>query len=208
MNDLNHDALQLIQKNLEQNQINAGYQLENYEATYYLEKSRNEKCYFDIIDIDPFGTPNVFIEHALRAVQLGGILGITATDTAVIFGIKQSACVRKYDTRSLRSTFLKEVGIRILIYFSAIRAHPHMLYIEPMLSFSSEHFVRIVLKVNKGKEGVDRNLRQFGYILWCPKCDWRGTLGMDIHEINFTCPLCGGNVGLWRSAVVRTITRS
>lgn len=194
MNDLNPGALKLIEKNLALNSLSSGFKLVNFEAIYFLHHIRNQNQFFNVIDIDPFGTPNIFIESALRAVNIGGILAITATDTPVLFGVRSDACMRKYNTRSLKSSFLKELGLRILIYFCAIRAHPLLLSVEPLLSLSSEHFIRIFLKIHRGQEETLQNAQEFGYVLWCRNCDWRLTIGMDIRGHDFFCPDCHSKV--------------
>jgi tRNA (guanine26-N2/guanine27-N2)-dimethyltransferase len=192
-NDLNPLALKVIQKNIELNNeivSKSDIELFNQDARFLFEDLHNKRNYQSIIDIDPFGTPNIFIESAIKAVNLNGLIGITATDTAVLFGVRPSACIRKYNIKSLRSTFLKEVGLRILLYYSASRAHPHMNYIVPMLSFSSDHYIRVFIRIHKGKTGINKNFSNSGYIFWCRNCDWRMTNGMDLHEATFSCPIC------------------
>ncbi len=192
-NDLNPLALKIIQKNIDLNSeivSKRDIELFNQDARFLFEELNNKRNLQNIIDIDPFGTPNIFIESAIKAVFLQGLIGITATDTAVLFGVRPSACFRKYGIKSLRSTFLKEVGLRILFYYAAIRAHPYMDYIEPMLSFSSDHYIRIFIRIHKGKTGINKNVSNFGYIFWCRKCDWRLTIGMDLHDASFSCPIC------------------
>ncbi|QEE15375.1 tRNA (guanine(10)-N(2))-dimethyltransferase [Promethearchaeum syntrophicum] len=196
-NDLNPLALKIIQKNLALNSdiiTKSDIELLNQDAHFLFEDLQNKRNYQSIIDIDPFGTPNIFIESAIKAVFLEGLIGITATDTAVLFGVRPSACLRKYNIKSLRSTFLKEVGLRILLYYAASRAHPHMNYIEPMLSFSSDHYIRVFIRIHKGKTGINKNYKNSGYIFWCRKCDWRMSIGMDLHEASFFCPICQSKV--------------
>ncbi|WP_371802818.1 tRNA (guanine(10)-N(2))-dimethyltransferase [Candidatus Lokiarchaeum ossiferum] len=196
-NDLNPLALKIIEKNLELNNFSIeDLELTNEDATFLFSKLHNSRQYPSCIDIDPFGTPNIFIESALRAVTLRGLVGITATDTAVLFGVKPTACARKYNLQCLRSSFLKEVGLRLLLYYTAIRAHPYMNYIEPQMSLSFEHYIRIFVRVFKGKSGVNRNLANSGYMLWCPKCDWRKTIGLDLRgsQIGSVCPLCNSKI--------------
>jgi tRNA (guanine26-N2/guanine27-N2)-dimethyltransferase len=194
-NDLNPLALRLIEKNAELNTLPLDrLEFANEEAAFLFAKLRKDRHFQTIIDIDPFGTPNIFIDTALRAVQIQGLLGVTATDTAVFFGVKPSACLRKYNIRSLRSSFLKEVGLRILLAFVAFRAHPFMNYVVPMLSLSFNHYIRFFVKILKGKEGVTKNLAQIGYMFWCPKCDWRSSGGLDIRTASFSCPLCQAKV--------------
>jgi tRNA (guanine26-N2/guanine27-N2)-dimethyltransferase len=201
-NDLNPLALKLIKQNLELNGIQNALGenqfkkiiLHNLEANFLCASNINSRNYQAIVDVDPFGTPNIFIEPALRSLGIPGLLGITATDTPVLFGIRRDACFRKYNIRPLRSTFLKEVGLRILLYFTAIRAHPHMDYIDPFLSFSSDHYIRVFVRINKGQIGVDQNYSNFGYMLWCPACDWRDTGNLDFRKISLKCPHCNAKI--------------
>ncbi len=59
-----------------------------------------------------------------------------------------------------------------------------------MLSFSSDHYIRVFIRIHKGKTGINKNFSNSGYIFWCRKCDWRKTIGMDLHEASFSCPIC------------------
>lgn len=193
-NDLNPLALKLIKKNIALNNIHSQIELTNRDCQDLLSQSAVSREYFHIIDIDPFGTPNYFIPNALRAIEKEGLMGVTATDMPVLFGIRPSACLRKYNVTSLRSTFTKEVGLRILLHYIAKLAHPLMRYIEPVMSLSFDHYVRVFVRIHKGKEGVNNNLHQFGYIFWCPKCDWRTSHSLDITQSPQECPSCHGKI--------------
>jgi tRNA (guanine26-N2/guanine27-N2)-dimethyltransferase len=70
---------------------------------------------YDGIDIDPFGTPAPYIEAALKGLNDNGILGISATDTAVLCGAKPSICLKRYSAMSMKRVAAKEIGIRILL---------------------------------------------------------------------------------------------
>jgi hypothetical protein len=45
-----------------------------------LEKS------FDVVDLDPYGTPAMFLDSAMQTVKDGGLMLVTATDMAVLCG--------------------------------------------------------------------------------------------------------------------------
>ncbi len=192
VNDLNPLALEMIKHNAKLNTITLddSIQIHNKDANYLFQYLRHEKQLPSIIDIDPFGSPNIFVENALYALRKNGLLALTATDTAVFFGVRKEACVKKYNSKPLRSTFLKEVGLRILLYFTATRAHPLNKAIHPLISLSFNHYVRLFIQIESGLEKVNQNLRNFGYILWCPHCDWRDSVSMNIFQIPQTCPQC------------------
>ncbi|TFH29799.1 MAG: tRNA (guanine(10)-N(2))-dimethyltransferase [Promethearchaeota archaeon] len=193
-NDLNPLALSLIQKNMELNSITKHIATSNQDCNLLMSEWGASHRFSHIIDLDPFGTPNYFIPNAVRTISNGGLLGVTATDTPVLFGVRPSACLRKYNVTALRSSFCKEVGLRILLHYIAKQAHPWMRYIEPVMALSFDHYVRVFVRIKKGKEGITHNLENFGYILWCPQCDWRDSVHLNILDASSRCPLCDSKV--------------
>lgn len=212
INDLNPLAVQYIKKNMQLNGISADkYQIFTEEAKFfmerfhYIEKSGREKGhnYCDIIDVDPFGTPSQYISSALQSIELGGLLCVTATDTPVLFGIRKEQCVRKYITKPIKTEYIKEMGTRILLYFIMKIAHIYELYIEPVLSLSSDHFIRVYVIIRKGIGGVNKNISECGYYLHCNACGWRDIEKFQISEKEKThcnCPKCNG--GLIKSGLM------
>lgn len=204
INDLNPLAIQYIKKNMQLNGININnYQLFTEEAKFfmdrfhYIEKPGRERGhnYCDIIDVDPFGSPSQYISSALQSIELGGLLCVTATDTPVLFGIRKEQCVRKYLTKPIKTEYIKEMGTRILIYFIMKIAHIYELYIEPVLSMSSDHFIRVFIIIRKGIGGVNRNISECGYYLHCNVCGWRDVEKFQISEkekTSYICPKCKG----------------
>lgn len=47
---------------------------------------------FTIIDLDPYGGPNKFLDAAIQSIEEGGLLLVTATDMAVLAGNTPEAC--------------------------------------------------------------------------------------------------------------------
>ena len=115
----------------------------------------------NIISIDPFGTPNLYLDAAFKAIQrVNGLLCITATDTAVLFGVRPLSCIRKYMSKPLHTEYSKEIGARILIYFISRIANMNNMGIIPILTFYTSHFIRVIKDggepIYTGEEG--RNL--------------------------------------------------
>ena len=109
INDLSQEAFQVIKKNIRANQLkNASASNEEFNALL----SNNG---FDWIDIDPFGSPVKFIDLAARRLSRGGILSITATDTAPLCGAKPETCKRRYLATPLKTEACHEFGLRILV---------------------------------------------------------------------------------------------
>lgn len=51
-------------------------------------------CFFQV-DLDPYGSPSVFLDSAVQSVVDGGMLMCTATDMAVLCGGNGEVCYSK-----------------------------------------------------------------------------------------------------------------
>ena len=60
----------------------------NKDANIFLREGDG----FDYIDIDPFGSPNNFLDSAISKIKNKGLLTITATDTAALVGTYPNTC--------------------------------------------------------------------------------------------------------------------
>ena len=106
---------------------------------------------FGALDIDPFGTPAPFIPAAVRAVADGGLLGVAATDTAVLCGAQPKACERRYGARPLSGVAAKEVGVRILLGAIAREAAGVGRTITPLLCYTEGHHLRAWIRLAPGE---------------------------------------------------------
>jgi len=118
---------------------------------------------FDYIDIDPFGTPIDFIDAAVQSCRNNGILAITATDTAPLYGTYPKTCYRRYGSLSARSPFAHETGLRILIGHVVRQAASHDRAAEPLLCYHADHYFRCNLKIRNGAARGDAALRRMGF---------------------------------------------
>ncbi|KAI3679355.1 hypothetical protein L2E82_51435 [Cichorium intybus] len=50
---------------------------------------------FDMVDLDPYGSPSVFLDFAVQSVADGGMLMCTATDMAILCGGNGEVCYSK-----------------------------------------------------------------------------------------------------------------
>jgi len=202
INDKNPIAVDLIYKNLALNDLNSNtveLEITNNDANLLFSEIAN-KSYIEledveqtpnVISIDPFGTPNRYIDSALKTIKkVNGLMCITATDTAVLFGIRPSACIRKYLSIPLHTEYCKEIGARILLHFISKIANINKLGIKPLLTFYSNHFIRIFALTFKGEKKITDNFSHYGYILHCGNCGYRSFFSYDLHNVIQKCPLC------------------
>lgn len=116
------------------------------EASLFLRQSRG----FEYIDIDPFGTPNPFLDAAVTRISTGGVLAVTATDTSALAGTYPSATARKYWSVPSRTWLMHEVGLRILIRKVQLVAAQYEKALVPVLSVSTDHYYRVFFRSGRG----------------------------------------------------------
>jgi len=202
INDLNPYAVDLIHKNLKLNNIfehstqievsekDANILFSEIAEKIHLNK-KNEYKIPNIISIDPFGTPNLYLDSAFKTIQkVNGLLCVTATDTPVLFGIKNDACIRKYMAKSLHTEYCKEIGARILLNFISRIANINGLGILPLLTFYSSHFIRVFCITFKNRKKISEFFNKYGYIVHCDKCGYRASFRANVLKLPKKCPNC------------------
>lgn len=110
INDANPEVIPFIKKNVKINEVEDKVKIFNLDAKELLLKRK-----FDYIDIDPFGSPVRFFDSTARAIEVGGLIGTSATDTGALCGSKPKTCAKRYGISNFKTDFYNEVGVRALI---------------------------------------------------------------------------------------------
>ncbi len=204
LNDANPHAYSLIQKNVQTNHLEHTITIHNSSANLLLQKYSSQADRFDVIDLDPFGSPMPFLSSCVAAVKRRSLLAITATDTAPLCGVKAEACMRKYAAKPLRTSYAHEIAARILIGAAARILSTFEFGVVPLLTHSTDHYIRSYLEVRLSVKETNLSLRNLGYLYHCPACHTRG-LTTNWKVPKTSCPSCKGNVEvagpLWTGAV-------
>lgn len=158
INDWNEQAFSLIKKNLELNKLE-NVIVSNKNLNVLLSENK-----YHYIDIDPFGSPAHFVESAVRSIYNNGIIACTATDTAPLCGIYPNVCWRRYGARSFHSYVMHEIGLRILLGFICREAAKYDKGIEPIVSYSTDYYFRVYVKIRNGKDYANKSMENFSVI--------------------------------------------
>ena len=187
INDISETANHYEKHNIKLNNLN-DVQVYQHDASMFLRMHRGE---FDVIDIDPFGTPSPFLDSAGYCARRNSLLCVTATDTSALCGTYKEPCIRKYNSKPYKSEYCHETGIRILAGFVALTLSKYAKYIEVKMSHSTEHYMRLYLEIKKGSKKTDNSLNNIGYISHCKHCLHRQTSNGLASPIENICPVCG-----------------
>jgi len=200
--DFNAQSLRLAKKSAGLNGVVRRCKLVDAEANSFLYSNfrRDEK--FDFVDIDPFGTPVPFLPAAFNAVADGGVVSITATDTAVLCGVYPRVSLRRYGARTLNNSFHHETAVRVLVGFCRRVAATLDMGISPLAAHVTKHYIRVYLGAQVGATKADATVDFEGFVMECPSC------GHSFHatESSLLCPSCGAEVRragpLWTGSLV------
>ncbi len=125
---------------------------------------------FDVIDIDPFGSPAPMVHDALKLSKDGTSLMVTATDTATLCGAEGSACLRIYGAKPIHNELCHETSVRILLGFVAREAAQFNFGIEPILSIADMHYIRVFLVLRHGAREAAGSVGMTGFLSHCSRC--------------------------------------
>ncbi len=206
LSDISTQACHLAQHNIKLNQLEDKITLKHSDANRTLANHASPKKRFDIIDIDPFGTPIPYLDSAFRALKNKGLLAATATDLAPLCGVHAKACLRKYGGKPLRSEYCHEIAIRLLCGSMATIAAKKDIGIQILFSHSTDHYIRVYAQISYGAKKADDSIKTLGYIMHCFNCMHR-----EITHQPFgcpTCPECGAKMDytgpLWTGSITDT----
>jgi tRNA (guanine26-N2/guanine27-N2)-dimethyltransferase len=187
VNDISSLAVQFEKENADLNDVQ-NLEISQNDANLVLRERRGE---FDVVDIDPFGTPSYFIDSVANSLKSDSMVCITATDTSALCGTYKEPCIRKYNAVPLKTDYCHENGIRILAGFVALTFAKYKKSVVVKFSHSSEHYMRLYLQVEKGAKQADESLKNMGFIIHCRKCLFRNPINGLAPHIPDKCPECG-----------------
>jgi tRNA (guanine26-N2/guanine27-N2)-dimethyltransferase len=193
--DINERAFQLASYNVRMNGLTEQIIVKHEEANLLLSSYGAPRRRFDVIDIDPFGSPVNFVDSAVRALRDGGLLALTATDMAPLCGVHPRACIRRYGGKPLRTEYCHELAVRLLAGSLATTAAKHDICIKVVFSHRGEHYIRVYATIEYGANNADQSIRSMGHILHCFNCFHReGRKGLWATDFSGKCCECGSKL--------------
>lgn len=189
MLDMNESAYGNAVANAERNKVDAKVLHKSIQ-----EFANTVKTKFDVIDLDPFGTPAPHIFDLMKVSKDGTLLMVTATDTAVLCGAHAKACMRIYGARPLHNELGHEAGMRILLGYIARTAAQFNFGIEALLSISDMHYMRVFMKLRRGAKYAGDSVGKMGFVSACGKCHNFSYSAGIVPNVETKCGFCGAEM--------------
>ena len=181
--DVDPEAVELARANFRANDVVGA--VRHRDANVDLHRNR-----YDVVDVDPFGSPIPFADAAFRGTRT--LLCVTATDTAPLCGAHFEAGIRRYTTVPRNTEYHAEVGVRVLLSALARTAARYDVGVEPILTHATRHYVRTYLELDTGGGVADDAIGELGFVHHCPECLFRDAEGGLISHPPDGCPSCSG----------------
>ncbi|GAB7019564.1 tRNA (guanine(26)-N(2))-dimethyltransferase [Halostagnicola bangensis] len=181
--DIDPEAVSLARENFERNDCEATVERANANALMH-------ESMFDVIDLDPFGTPMPFADAAFANCH--NLVCVTATDTAPLCGAHLNSGMRSYSAVPRNTDYHTEMGVRTLLSALARSGARFDVGVTPILTHATSHYVRTYLELDRKSTAADRALEELGYLSHCEDCLHREASAGLIAEPLETCPNCGG----------------
>lgn len=169
-NDFSTKAAALIARNAQYNKVSHLVRPSCRDASMLMYEMRGKKERYDVIDLDPYGSPASFLDAAVQAVSEGGLLCITCTDMAVMAGNSGETCYSKYGSISIKTRYCHEMALRIILHSLDQRAGVYQRYIQPLLSVSVDFYIRVFVRVFTGQATVKNSASKQALVYNCVGC--------------------------------------
>ncbi|KAK5865353.1 hypothetical protein PBY51_019633 [Eleginops maclovinus] len=169
-NDFSTKAAALIARNAEYNGVRHLLSASCRDASMLMYEMRGKKERYDVIDLDPYGSPSAFLDAAVQSVGEGGLLCVTCTDMAVMAGNSGETCYSKYGSVSIKAKYCHEMALRIILHSLDQRAGVYQRYIQPLLCVSVDFYIRVFVRVFTGQATVKNSASKQALVYNCVGC--------------------------------------
>lgn len=173
-NDSNADIQLILQQNLSRSLLPDRYQISDRDAMRVLLDCYSRQDYYDLVDIDGFGSPAPFLAAVLGACTIGGFIYLTSTDGRTVTGRAPDNCLADYGAYARVHPAAHEQGLRFLIGSIQQTAAARGFGVDPVFSLFTGQTYRVMLRLTASIRLTDRN---YGFLGYCHECGTYQTVG-------------------------------
>jgi tRNA (guanine26-N2/guanine27-N2)-dimethyltransferase len=174
-NDANPAIGPVLAQNLQQLSSHQ-FQITHHSAHWVLADAQQRHDYFDLVDLDCFGSPAPYFHACLGATRLGGLIYLTSTDGRTTSGHAPEQSLRHYGAYARAHPAAHEQGLRLIIGNLLQQASCQGRGIEPVFAFFSGQIERVMVRL---VARATWSTEQLGFLGYCHACghyqtvDWR-----------------------------------
>ena len=152
------------------------YRITHLDAHRVFFSCYRERDYYDLVDVDCFGSAVPYLSTMLWATKINGLMYLTSTDGRTVTGHPPEKTVQTYNAIVRSHPAIQEQALRILIGATQQQAAAKNLGVEPIFSLFTGQTYRVMLRL-VSKPRINGN--NYGFLSYCRGCgnyqtfDWR-----------------------------------
>mgnify|MGYP001791830429 CR=1 FL=1 len=173
-NEGNWELRDRLQANLSHSLSSERYCITHQDANALFFDCYQRKDFYDLVDIDCFGSPMPALSTSLWAVKLGGLLYLTSTDGRVTRGRAIDKGLQTYGAYARSQPAVHEQGFRLLIGTAVQQAAAKGLSASPVFSWYHGEVNRVMVRVTREPTWQQAH---YGFLGYCHGCGQFQTVG-------------------------------
>lgn len=143
------------------------YQITHQDAHRVFFRCYLEQDYYDLVDVDCFGSAVPYLNNMLWATKIGGLMYLTSTDGRTLTGHPPEKTVQVYNAIARSHPAIQEQALRLLIGATQQQAAGRGLGIEPIFSLFTGQTYRVMLRLTSKPQLTANN---YGFLAYCHNC--------------------------------------
>ncbi len=167
VNEGNHQLNQLLSTNLSRAILESDYRLTHLDAHRVFFDCFNRRDYYDLVDVDCFGTASPYLSTMLWATKIGGLMYLTSTDGRTLAGRIPAKSLQAYGAYPRSHPALQEQALRLIIGSVAQQAGSKNLGVEPIWSYFAGETYRIMFRL---LPQTNLDAQNYGFLGYCHSC--------------------------------------
>ena len=167
LNEGNPDLNSLLQQNLTKTISSNCCRITHQDAHRIFFDCYSRRDYYDLVDVDCFGTAVPYLSTMLWATKINGLMYLTSTDGRTLTGNLPLNSLRAYGAIARSHPAAHEQALRLLIGSVQQQAAAKNLGIEPIFSFFTGKTYRLMLRLVSKPHLNEKN---YGWLAYCHGC--------------------------------------
>jgi tRNA (guanine26-N2/guanine27-N2)-dimethyltransferase len=177
VNEANPEIAAVLWQNLKAQLRPGQIHVTTESVRHVLQDCLGQRRYFDLVDLDCFGSPAAFLTDCVRVTRLNGLMYLTSTDSRTCEGHNPAASLRHFGAYARAHPATHEQGLRLLLGAVSQQAVMQGFAIAPLFSYFQGQTYRVMVRLVKGQHWSED---LSGFIGHCHPCGhfevvhWRG----------------------------------
>ena len=173
-NDADPDIHDRLAQNLATHLVSQPYQITHWPANRVFYDCVLRQDYYDLVDIDAFGSPSAYVGASLQATKWGGLLYLTSTDGRSISGHFPEQSLQQFGGYARSHPAIHEQALRLLLGTLYQQATFQGWGIQPIFSLYQGQTYRVMVRLMPKNWG---GIADFGFLGYCHHCGDYQTVG-------------------------------